>query len=324
MRPAFGRVIAMLLISLGQPALGHAEAWPTRAVRIVVPYPPGTAPDIIARAVAGSIGKNVDQPVIVESKPGANAIVGTGAVARAPADAHTLLIVDRLTLAVNPLLYAPLPYDSDRDLVSVSNLADVSLYLVVNAALPVHTFEEFVAYARANPGKLSFGSGGAGSIMHLNLEAIQAGTGTKIIHVPYKGFGQMLPDLVAGTVQVSTVGVEAILPLVRDGKLRLLAVGAPKRIPLTPDVPTIVEAGGAEGMLLSTSFSMHTTAGAPPDAVAELVRQVRHTMQDRGLRQLLGTKGLTPQGSSPEALDTLLRTDRGTVGKLIRERGIKP
>jgi tripartite-type tricarboxylate transporter receptor subunit TctC len=323
MAKVLGRLCIVLMLALGHSALLHAQSWPTKVVKVVVPYPPGTGPDIVARAVADKLAKNLNQAVIVENKSGANAVVGTGAVVRAPADGHTLLIVDRLTLAVNPLLYAPLPYDASKDLVSISNLSDVNLYLVVNAGLPVNTFKDFVAYAKANPGKLSFGSGGIGSIMHLNLEAIQAVTGTHILHVPYKGFGEALPNLVAGTVQVSTIGVESIHGLVRDGKLRLLAVGAPNRIPLTPEVPTITEAGGTPGMLLSTSFTMHARAGAAPEVLGELGAQVRRAMQDTDLRTMLERRGQTPRGGTAQALDALLQNDRAEVEKLVKERGIK-
>jgi tripartite-type tricarboxylate transporter receptor subunit TctC len=302
----------------------QAQMWPTKVVKIVVPYPPGTGPDIVARAVADRLSRNTGQGFIVENKAGANAVVGTGFVAKSAPDGYTMLVVDRLTLSVNPLLYAPLPYDAKKDLVPLSNLSDVNLYLVVNAGLPVKTFKEFLEHARANPDKLSFGSGGVGSIMHLNLEAIQAATGVRIIHVPYKGFGEALPNLVSGTVQVGTIGVESIQGLVRDGKLRLLAVGAPARIPLTPDIPTIAEAGGTSDMLLSTSFTMHTRAGTPSEIQREMVAQVQRAMKDSELRAMLDKRGQTPQGSGPEAVEALLAKDFAQVEKLVTTRGIKP
>jgi tripartite-type tricarboxylate transporter receptor subunit TctC len=318
------RIALALLFALIQAPLAQAQTWPGKVVRIIVPYPPGTGPDIVARAVADRLSKNLNQGFIVENKAGANAIVGTGFVARGPADGYTLLIVDRLTLSVNPILHGPLPYDARKDLVSVSNLSDVNLYLVVNAALPVKTFSDFVDYAKANPGTLSFGSGGVGSIMHLNLEAIQVSTGISIVHVPYKGFGEALPNLVSGTVQVGTIGLESIQGLVRDGKLRLLAVGAPNRIPLTPDIPTITEAGGDSNMLLSTSFTMHARAGTPPDVLQEISAQVRRAMKDPELRGMLERRGQTPQGTDPKAVDALLESDLKQVEKIIAARKLKP
>ena len=315
------RALGVALLVFGVP-FAHAQNWPTKVVKIVVPYPPGTGPDIVARAVADRLSKNLNQNFIVDNKAGANAIIGTDSVVKAPADGHTLLIADRLTLAVNPLLYSPLPYDPRKDLVSISNVSDVNLYLVINASVPARTFMEFLEYARSNPGKLAFGSGGNGSVMHLNMEAIQVGANIRMLHVPYKAFAEALPALVSGTVQVSSVGVESIIGFVREGRLRLLAVGADKRVTLTPDIPTIVEAGGTPDMLLSTSFSMHARAGAPAAMLEKISAEVQRAMSDGDLRTMLERRGQTPQGSSPQALDAMLEHDAQQIGRLIRERGI--
>jgi tripartite-type tricarboxylate transporter receptor subunit TctC len=193
--------------------------WPARPIRMVVPYPPGTGPDIMARLLTEKLAKELPASYVVDNKPGVNGSLGSESVARAPADGHTFLLVDRLTVSVNPLLYK-LSYDPRKDLVPVSNIADVSLYLVVSSALPVTDFRSFVAHLKANPGKVAFGSGGVGSIMHLNMVLLQDGTGTSMLHVPYKAFAEVIPALLAGDVAVSSGGVEALQAHVAAGKLR--------------------------------------------------------------------------------------------------------
>jgi tripartite-type tricarboxylate transporter receptor subunit TctC len=179
-----------------------------------VPYPPGTGPDIMARLVGEGLAKELKGNFIVENKAGANAIIGTDAVVKAPADGYTFLLVDRLTLSVNPLLYQPLPYDPRKDIVSVSNIADVNLYLVVTSQVPATDFKSFIAYAKANPGKVTFGTGGAGSIMHLNMELLQSATGAEFLHVPYKALAEVIPAMLGGQVMATSGGVEAMLPYV--------------------------------------------------------------------------------------------------------------
>jgi tripartite-type tricarboxylate transporter receptor subunit TctC len=191
------RLARLLLVSLATCcALGTASAqpgdWPSRPVRVVVPYPPGTGPDIMARLVTEKLAKELPTSFVVENKSGVNGSIGTEMVVRAPADGYTFLLVDRLTVSVNPLLYK-LSYDPRKDLVPVSNIADVSLYLVVSSALPVSDYRSFVSYLKANPGKVNFGSGGVGSIMHLNMVLLQDGTGTSMLHVPYKAFAEVIP-----------------------------------------------------------------------------------------------------------------------------------
>lgn len=296
--------------------------WPAKPVRIVVPYPPGTGPDVMARLVAEGLGKELKTSFVVENKPGANAILGTDMVVKAPADGYTFLLVDRLTLAVNPLLYQPLPYDPRKDLVSVSNIADVNLYLVTSAQLPVNDFKGFVEYAKANPGKINFGTGGAGSIMHLNMELLQAGTGTQFLHVPYKAFAEVIPALLSGQVHASSGGVEALLPHVTSGKMKLLTVGSPRRTLVQPNVPTSQEVAGAD-LILSTSYSMHARAGTPPEVVARVNAALFKVLPSTEVQSFATPRGLAAYPSRPQELDAQLASDADRVGKLIRERGIK-
>lgn len=294
--------------------------WPARPIRMVVPYPPGTGPDIMARLLTEKLARELPASYVVDNKPGVNGSLGSESVARAPADGHTFLLVDRLTVSVNPLLYK-LSYDPRKDLVPVSNIADVSLYLVVSSALPVTDFRSFVAHLKANPGKVAFGSGGVGSIMHLNMVLLQDGTGTSMLHVPYKAFAEVIPALLAGDVAVSSGGVEALQAHVAAGKLKLLAVGAPARTENEPGVPTIREAAG-DDLMISTSYALLARSGTPPEVLARMNAAVRRVLADPEVRAASTRRGLKASASSPDELARQIAADSARVGKLIREHRI--
>ena len=308
-------------LGAGPAAWAQGGEWPQRPVRLVVPYPPGTGPDIMARLVSERLSKDLKATFVIDNKPGVNGSLGTESVVRAPADGYTLLLVDRLTLSTNPLLYR-LSYDPRKDLASVSNIADVSLYLVVSAALPVTDFRGFVEHLKANPGKVTFGSGGVGSISHLNMVLLQDGTGTQMLHVPYKAFAEVIPAMLAGDIAASSGGVEALQQHVAQGKLRLLAVGAPQRTPAAPAVPTIQEAAGAD-LLISTSYSLHARAGTPPEVLARLQAALRRVMADPEVQESAARRGLRAYATTPQELDAVIAADAARVGRLIREHHIK-
>lgn len=319
------RLARLLLASLATCcALGTASAqpgdWPSRPIRVVVPYPPGTGPDIMARLVTEKLAKELPASYVVENKAGVNGSIGTDVVVRAPADGYTFLLVDRLTVSVNPLLYK-LSYDPRKDLVPVSNIADVSLYLVVSSALPVSDYRSFVSYLKANPGKVNFGSGGVGSIMHLNMVLLQDGTGTSMLHVPYKAFAEVIPAMLAGDVAVSSGGIEALQQHVAAGKLKLLAVGAPARTESEPNVPTIKEVAG-EDLLISTSYVMLARAGTPADIVAKMNAALRRVLADPEVRAASTRRGLKAYATSPEELERTIAADAARVGKLITDHRI--
>lgn len=305
----------------GTTAWAQAADWPQRPIRLVVPYPPGTGPDIMARLVSEKLARELKATFVIDNKPGVNGSLGTEAVVRAPADGHTLLLVDRLTVSINPLLYK-LNYDPRKDLASVSNIADVSLYLVVSSALPVTDYRSFIDHLKANPGKVAFGSGGVGSIMHLNMVLLQDGTGTQMLHVPYKAFAEVIPALLAGDVAASSGGVEALQQHVAQGKLKLLAVGAPRRTEAAPGVPTIREAAGAD-LLISTSYSMHARAGTPPEVLAKLQAALKRALADPEVQESAGKRGLRAYATTAQELDAVIANDAGVVGKLIQQHNIK-
>jgi tripartite-type tricarboxylate transporter receptor subunit TctC len=296
-------------------AWAQSGDWPARPIRVVVPYPPGTGPDIMARLVTDKLAKELPATYVVENKAGVNGSLGSEVVVRAPADGHTFLLVDRLTVSVNPLLYK-LNYDPRKDLVPVSNIADVSLYLVVSSALPVTDYRSFVAYLKAHPGKVVFGSGGVGSIMHLNMVLLEDGTGTSMLHVPYKAFAEVIPALLGGEVDVSSGGVEALQQYVAAGKLKLLAVGAPARTESAPNVPTIREVAG-DDLLISTSYVMLARAGTPPDILARMNAALKRVLADPEVRASTARRGLKAYATSPEELEHVIAADSARVGKLI-------
>ncbi len=315
--------LGLLIVAFAGGTVAWAQtAWPSKPVRLVVPYPPGTGPDVMARLVGEGLAAELKTSFIVENKPGANAILGTDLVVKSPADGYTFLLVDRLTLSVNPLLYKPLPYDPRRDLVSVSNIADVNLYLVISSQVPANDFKSFMAYVKANPGKVPFGTGGTGSIMHLNMELLQSGTGAEFLHVPYKAFAEVIPAMLGGQVVASSGGVEALLPHIAAGKMKLLAVGSKTRSIVAPNVPTIYETSGSN-LLLSTSYSLHAKTGTPPDIIAKVNSALQKVLVSQAVQSFAAPRGLNAIASTPHELDVQLNTDADMVGKLVRERGIK-
>lgn len=321
-RNALAALIALLaLAAIPSAARAQASDWPSRPVRVVVPYPPGTGPDIMARLVGEKLGKELKTAVVVENKPGVNGIVGTDAVVKAPADGYTFLLVDRLTVTVNPLLYK-LSFDPKKDLVSVSNIADVNLYLVVSTDLPAADFKSFVAFAKANPGRVNFGTGGIGSISHLNMVLLEDGAGISMMHVPYKAFAEVIPAMLAGDIKASSGGVEALQQHVAQGKMRLLAVGAPSRTAAEPGVPTIKEAAGGD-FLISTSYSLHARSGTPPELLAKLNAALARALADTELQAAANKRGLQAYASTPAELDRVIANDAARIGKLVRDHNIK-
>lgn len=325
LRSLFTRTGMLVCFCLLLPVQAWAaeSGWPSRAIRIVVPYPPGTGPDVMARLVAERLSAELKTALVVENRPGANAIIGTNEVVKAPADGYTFLLVDRLTLTVNPLLYQPLHFDPQKDLVSVSNIADVNLYLVISSRLPVNDYASFIAYAKAHPAQVTFGTGGVGSIMHLNMELLQSGSGVQFLHVPYKALAEVIPAMLGGQVMATSGGVEALLPYVQKGSMKLLAVGADARTAIAPEVPTIREASGAD-LLISTSYSMHAKAGTPAGVLDRINAALVKVLSQPELRDWAQARGLRAGASTPAELDAQIAADSKRIERLVRERNIKP
>lgn len=290
---------------------------------IVITAPPGGAADMLARVVGMKLAPLIDQTVIVENRPGANATIGTRVVSQAKPDGKTLLLVDRTTVAANPLLFDKLPYDP-QDITGVSDVAKLSFLFVVGNDTPYQTWEEMVAYARANPGKITVGSSGVGSGMHLSMELIARALGTSFTHVPYTGMAPAMQDVLAGNTDAVISGPEVVIPHLNSGKLRVLASGGDERHPMMPNVPTMRELGFGEPLLLPVSFAIYAPRGTPEPTISSLNASLRKVMSDPEVVERLTTAGLQPSVSSPGEVAETTAQLATRLEAVIREIGLKP
>jgi len=315
---------ALLAAALGLPSTALAQgaaAWPAKPVRIVVNFPPGGAADQIARVISQPLQEALGQPVVVENRGGANGNVGGEAVARAPADGYTLLMSSGGMVSVNPHLYAKMSFDPAKDLVPVAAAARVLVFLVVKPALPPQNVRDFIAYLKANPGKLSYGSPGTGSSPHLAGEMFKSQAGVFAVHVPYRGAAPALQDLLAGQIDYAfDPGIG--LNHVRGGRLRLLAVGSPQRSPLFPDVPTLDEVG-LKGFDADTVFGFYAPAGTPEAVIARLNTEINRILATPAAKERIAALGGEPAPGTPAAFHDRAAADSTRFGAIIEERSIK-
>jgi tripartite-type tricarboxylate transporter receptor subunit TctC len=311
---------ALLACGLMLAAAAQAQGFPSKPVRLVVNFPPGGAADQIARPLAAALQDKLGQPFVVENKPGANGHIGVSEVAKAAADGHTLLMSSGGAITVNGQLNPAIAPDPMKALEPVAPAAVVSVYLLVKPAIPANTLAEFVAHARANPGKLNYGSPGTGSSPHLAGEMFNHAAQVKTTHVPYKGAAPVITDLLGGQIDF-TFDPGIGLQHVKAGKLRLLAVGSPKRHPAFADVPTVAEVLGSE-FDADTVFGLYVPAGTPRDAIALLNREINAALQGEALRARLSA--LAAQGLllSPEAFAARNQEEFRRMGEVIRATGL--
>ncbi|MCU0806296.1 MAG: tripartite tricarboxylate transporter substrate binding protein, partial [Burkholderiales bacterium] len=266
-RASVALVLALLLPLLAAPA--HAQPFPSRTIRIVVTFPTGGAPDILARLIGAKMQENWGQPVVVDNKPGAGGNIGAEFVARSPADGYTLVMGTVGTHAINASLYSKMPYDPIKDFAPVIFVASTPNLLVVNPSVPATTVQELIALAKAKPGQLSYGSPGIGTSVHVSGELFNTMAGVKTVHVPYKGRQFAIPDLLGGQIQFMFDNMPSALPVAKEGKLRALAVTSAKRHPAAPDIPTMSESG-LPGFEATSWFAVYAPSGTPPDVIAKL------------------------------------------------------
>ena len=297
------------------------NVYPNKPIRLIVPFAPGGSNDIMARIIGQKIGEGVKQTVIIDNRGGASGIIGTDIVAKAAPDGYTLLMMS-LTLAVNPSLFKKLPYDTEKDLLPVSLVASAPLILVVHPSLPVKTLRDFLAHAKANPGKLNFGSGGPGTTPHLAGEMLKSMAGLQMTHVPYKGGGPALADLVGGQLQLMLENIPSTLPHVKSGKLRVLALSGLKRSPLVPDVPTLDEAG-LKGYEIVGWNGLFLPAGTPNAVVARLHAETVKALALPDLKERLSGMGAEGVGSSPVQFGAFVKAEIKKWAQVVRDAGLR-
>jgi tripartite-type tricarboxylate transporter receptor subunit TctC len=300
----------------------HAdEAWPTRPVKIIVPFTPGTGIDILARTLGQKLGEEWKQGVVVENRPGASGAIGTEAVAKSAPDGYTLLMTAN-TIVIAPSLHKKNPYDAIKDFAPVAPVALGSLGLVVNPSVKAQNVKELVALAKANPGKLTYASPGSGTPHHLAMELFKQRVGADILHVPYKGTGGAVQDLLGGQVNMMFLPIHVALPQVRAGKLRLLAAGGTRRAAVTPDVPSLAEASGVSDIDVDIWYGMYAPAATPAAIVAKLNHDVNALLKDPQVAEVLARQGLTPTGGTEQDLANLTRSDLARWAKVVRDAHI--
>lgn len=322
MRTARISAASWMCMAILLPAAAAGQSYPTKPVRMIAPYPPGGTSDIIARILGQKFLEAWGQQIVIDNRPGANGGIGCDLAAKSPADGYTLLIGNMTPIAANPSLYRKLSYDSIRDFAGVSLVAAGPNVLVVNPALPVKSVQELIAYAKANPGKLNFGSGGAGSPAHLAGELFKTLTGVAMTHVPYKGTVLSVSDLMAGQVQLVFSDAPPALPHVKSGKLRALAVTGAKRTPLMPEYPTVAEAG-VPGFELDNWWGILVPVKTPKNLVARLNSELVKTMQMQDVKERFANFGVEAIHSTPAQFDAYIRSEYAKLAKIIQASGAR-
>ena len=319
MKPSLIRAcLAAAALALAGSAL--AQPWPSRPVRLVVNFPPGGAADVIARTVAVPLGESLGQTVLIENRPGAGGNIGADAVAKSTADGYTLLVSSGGTISINPHLYAKMPFDPAKDLQPVAAAARILVFLVMRPDLPPKDIGEFIVYVRANPGRLSYGSPGNGSSPHLAGEMFKSAAQLYATHIPYRGAAPALTDLLGGQIDfMFDPGIG--LTHVRNGKLRLLAVGSPRRSPLFPDVPTLAEAG-LKDFDADSVFGFYAPSGVPQEIVTRLNREINRALQTPAVRERITALGGDVLQLTPAEFADRQKIDGARFGVIIRERKI--
>jgi tripartite-type tricarboxylate transporter receptor subunit TctC len=311
---------APLLIALAGAAC--AQPYPNKPIRVLMPFPIGGPSDILGRAIALKLGEQMNANLVPDNRPGAGGNLGLAMAAKAPPDGYTLLVTSS-AIAVSPSLYSKLDYDAARDFAPIARLAEIPNVLLVNPSVQAKTLKEFVALARANPGKLNYGSGGAGTTNHLANELLMSLEKINLVHVPYKGASVAVFSLISGEVDEVVVAVASSLTQIRAGKVRALAVLSERRAPTLPEVPTAKEAG-VENFVMPIWFGMFAPAATPRDVRTRLNREVTKAMAAPDFRERLAAAGVEPWLGSPDELAALVKSETARYASIIKRAGLKP
>lgn len=316
--------LSCTLPAWAQTAPAAEAGYPSRTITMIVSFPPGAGADLTARTVAQKLTESMGQPVVVDNRGGANGIVGTSAVAKAAPDGYTILLTDRGALGINPSTYKKLAYDPLKDFEYISIAAVGAYVLAVKADLPAKTYAELLALAKAKPGAVNYGSFGVGSMPQLNMEAFKARQGVNMAHIPYKGGAQVAAALLTGEVDVALLTAPSLVGPMKAGKVRPLAVGAPTRSALLPDVPTMTEVGGGDDTFVPTYFGFAAPAGTPRAIVTRLNAEIRKALAQKDVAERLAGAGLEATGSSSEEMAETVKRDIARFGALVKAIGIEP
>ena len=320
LNPLRRTLLAALVATAGVLPAAHAQSWPSKPIKVVVNFPAGGAADQLARAVAQPLQEALGQPVVIDNRGGSGGNIGGDVVAKSPADGYTLLMSSGGMVSVNPHIYPKMPFDPAKDLVPVASTARVLVYLTVRPTLPVNNIKEFMAYVKANPGKLSYGSPGNGSSPHLAGEMFKSQAGLYTVHVPYRGAAPALQDRLAGQIDYAfDPGIG--LNQVRAGKLKLLAVGSLHRSPLFPDVPTLDEVG-LKGFDADTVFGFYAPAGTPAAVINRLNSEINKTLSQPAVKERINSLGGAPLPLTPAQFHAKAMEDSKRFGAIIKERKI--
>lgn len=315
-------VAAAVAALVAWPSCTMAEDYPTRLVRIVVPQAAGGATDTFARTIGQKLSEHWKQPVVIENRVGAAGVIGTDSVAKAPADGYTLLVTYEGSQAINPSLYESLPFDSIKDFAPIGTIATTPFLLIVGPKVEAKTFQEFLALARANPGRLNYGSAGNGSVNHLLGEMLQVEADIRITHVPYKGAPQAISDVIGGHIDSAFASAPSVIASVQQGLVRALAVSSGKRAAISPDTPTIAE-GGVRDFDVNPWWGIFGPAALPPSIVSKINADLAEILKQPDTLEVLARQGGTPFVSSPEEFRNLLAKDIEKWAKTIKAAGIK-
>ncbi|HEY6864437.1 MAG TPA: tripartite tricarboxylate transporter substrate binding protein [Burkholderiales bacterium] len=318
-------VLAAAAAAASAPSTSSGQGYPSKPLRLVVPYAPGGVVDFIGRTLAQRLSEHLGQSVIGDNRPGAGGIIGVEATAKSAPDGYTLVLMDP-AIVINPVLQDAVPYDVIRDLTAVSIVGSSPLVLVSNPALPVKNLTELIEYAKAHPGKLNFASAGIGTTPHMAGELMKLRIGAQMTHVPYKGMGPAMADVVAGRVQFSFGSITSALPFLKDNRIRGLATTGAKRSGALPDLPTMIEAGagsGLSGFEVELWLGLFGPAGLPRDVLARLNAETKKAIEDPQARAAFAKVGVEPRGTSAGDAADFIRAENEKWGKVVRDAKLK-
>lgn len=325
-KPTFGMLrmlgfaTACLMIAVAAPA--QAQPYPSRPIRLIVPFSPGGLPDTVARVLAQRLQADLAQAVVVDNKPGASGSMAAAAIAQAPADGYTLLVTDGASLAIGPLVLQKPGYDAERDFTPVALVGTAPLFLAVNPRVKANTLAELMALAKTNPGTLNYGSAGMGSIHHLSAEAMKAGLGLQITHIPFRGSGNSVPAMVAGDVDLVFASPPALMGFVKSGQARLLAINSARRSALAPDVPTLAEK--IPGFDFAFTVAVLARTGTPQEAIERISAEIARIVRQNEVVEQLHKAGVDPIGAGPQQLAKALHAESERITAAAKLAHIQP